>query len=282
MNNPRTIKIFLAEGEPTGIKIVELANWVGKGFVIPRNSLKEALKRKDLESPAVYFLIGKDENGEDMAYVGESESFAERILDHQRKKDFWNVAVCFISANDFLHKGNVKYLESVLFEEAKKANRIKLESGKNSNKARLSESEEADILAYAQNLKLIMSAIGYTFLQGAVSNCDNKELYYCTGKGVKAKGIYTDEGFVILNGSTISGKEAEGLSGKPLSVLRFQIFNSPKVKKIDNGDYELLEDELFSSPSYAAGFVLGNSVHGWLAWKNKEGKTLDEAKRQNS
>lgn len=280
--NPKTIKIFLAEGNPTGIKIIELVGWVGKGFIIPRNSLKNALRRKELGLPAVYFLVGKNENGEDMVYVGESENFSERILDHQRKKDFWNIVICFISANDFLHKGNVKYLESVLADELKLSDRVIVEAGKNSNKSRLSESEEVDILSYAENLKLVMSAIGFTFLKKVTEEKDNEELYYCNGKGVVATGIPTTEGFVVLKGSYISDKEVDSISGSGVSMSRFQILkHSSKAKKINDDKYELLDDIVFSSPSYAADFVLGASVNGWIFWKNKDGKTLDEIKRKS-
>ena len=281
MNTPKTIKVFLAEGDPMGIKIIELAGWVGKCFVIPRNSLKESFKRTELSAPAVYFLIGKSENGEDMVYVGESENFLERISDHQRKKDFWNTVICFVSANDFLHKGNIKYLESILADELKNAGRVNVESGKTSNRSKLSESEESDILAFAEILKLLLLSIGFTFLKKVVEEESDEEKYYCSGKGVVAEGTPTSEGFVVLKGSVISAKESEAISGSGVSVGRYQIINSDRVKKLDNGDYKLLDDEIFSSPSYAAGFVLGNSVNGWISWKNKDKKTLDEIKRKN-
>jgi len=33
----KTIKIFLIDGEPNGLKTAELSNWVGQAIVIPRN-----------------------------------------------------------------------------------------------------------------------------------------------------------------------------------------------------------------------------------------------------
>ena len=55
-----------------------------------------------------------------------------------------------------------------------------------------------------------------------------------------------------------------------------------KEKKIVNeGDKYILKVNLeFMSPSGAAGFALGGSVNGWVEWKNKEGKTLDEVIRK--
>ena len=44
--------------------------------------------------------------------------------------------------------------------------------------------------------------------------------------------------------------------------------------------FEFQEDYLFSSPSAAAAQVLARNANGWIEWKNKQGKTLDELKRK--
>ena len=36
----------------------------------------------------------------------------------------------------------------------------------------------------------------------------------------------------------------------------------------------------FNTPSGASDFVLGGSTNGWMEWKNKNGKTLDEIYRK--
>ena len=35
---PSSIRIFLAEGSPAGLRIVEKSNWIGRGVVFPRNA----------------------------------------------------------------------------------------------------------------------------------------------------------------------------------------------------------------------------------------------------
>ena len=77
----KTIKIFLVDGEPNGLKIAELSNWVGQAIVIPRNKLKDIKQRPDCNKPAVYFLVGK-ENEEALlstAYIGEAENLWNRL-----------------------------------------------------------------------------------------------------------------------------------------------------------------------------------------------------------
>ncbi|MDQ7020767.1 MAG: GIY-YIG nuclease family protein [Candidatus Dojkabacteria bacterium] len=101
MNKPKTIKIFLSDGEPTGTKIVELSNWSGVSYLIPRNRLKETLQneanKSDLNSQCIYFLIGSNEENEKSVYIGEAEEFSKRITQHNKNKDFWNLVMVFTS-----------------------------------------------------------------------------------------------------------------------------------------------------------------------------------------
>ena len=54
--SPKTIKLFLLEGDPTGVKKVQLSNWSGLAFVIPRNKLEVINKREELNKQCLYFL----------------------------------------------------------------------------------------------------------------------------------------------------------------------------------------------------------------------------------
>lgn len=280
MQQAKTIKVFLAEGKPTGLRIIELLGWTGKGYIIPRDSLKKALERDDLNSQAIYFLIGEDNKGESVVYVGESENFKNRIRHHQQNKDFWNFAICFISNDDNLNKAHVKYLEAVLAEEIRDAGRVKLEEGKSSNKSNISESEEAYIKEFAANIKLSLSALGFTFLKGPTEEEDIEEVYFCKGKGAKARGALTSEGFVLFSGSTIVGVDKETPTITPnIKEQRRLIIEQEKVEEYEDG-LILKEDILTNSPSMAGGIVLGRSNNGWIEWKDKDGKTLDENLRQ--
>jgi hypothetical protein len=46
---------------------------------------------------------------------------------------------------------------------------------------------------------------------------------------------------------------------------------------VDKVDYfEFSDDYIFSSPSTAAGMVMGRNANGLSEWKNKDGKSLKE------
>lgn len=89
-------------------------------------------------------------------------------------------------------------------------------------------------------------------------------------KPTKGQCKRTNEGFVVLAGSMIEENYTEST---PNSVRLL------KEKYIENNeiiDGILQEDKLFSSPSYAASFVLGRSINGKELWKTKEGLSLND------
>ena len=53
----RTFTIYLPDADSKGVKICDINDSIVKGISIPRNQLKEATKRKELEEPGIYFLI---------------------------------------------------------------------------------------------------------------------------------------------------------------------------------------------------------------------------------
>jgi hypothetical protein len=56
----KTIRIFLADGEPTGILLAEISNWTGKVLVAPRSQLDQLSKREEVRRTGVYLLVGPD------------------------------------------------------------------------------------------------------------------------------------------------------------------------------------------------------------------------------
>lgn len=274
---PKTIKLFLLEGDPTGAKKVQLSNWSGMAFVIPRNKLEMVNKREELGRQCLYFLIGGTSVSPEV-YVGEAEIFQKRITQHQ-SKDFWNTCIVFLAKDENLSKAHVSFLEATFIDDCKKANRAKLHNGNFPEGSKLSEEDESDMQEFKQNIKIILSTLGYTFHEIASISDRSYEKYFIKAKGLEAKGIYTSEGIIVLEGSQITKDEAPSIH-EYLHNLRAEKLQEQTV--IDKGNYfEIQQKITFSSLSTAAGFVLGRSANGWNEWKNTEGKTIDEIERKN-
>ena len=71
----KTIKIFLIDGDPNGRMSCEISNWTGKAYKIPRIKIKDCVDRNDLNTTGVYLLFGKNEDNEDLVYIGKLKMF---------------------------------------------------------------------------------------------------------------------------------------------------------------------------------------------------------------
>src|SRR5260370_15084915 len=123
----KTIRIYLVDGEPTGIRMVDLSSWTGEAFVCQRSQLASLAQRPEAKRTGVYMLVGPDPEyaGKDRGYIGEGDNVFDRLSAHDKdpSKDFWTQAVLFISKDDSLTKSPVRYLDLALIELAKTTGR---------------------------------------------------------------------------------------------------------------------------------------------------------------
>jgi hypothetical protein len=281
--SPKTIKIFLIDGEPDGLRTVELSNWVGQAVVIPRNKLKEAKNRPECNKPAVYFLIGKETEEALLptVYIGEAENLWNRLFNHDNNKDFWQVAIAFVSKDNNLTKAHVKYLESRCLTLANKAKRYELQNGADSSLPSLSEADIAEVEEFLTHLQLLLSALGYPILQEIISKEQKNSsdpLFVCKGKKASATGRMTNDGFVVYKGSTATTNFSKAVVDRNKRLIEKLIATGYVEQKI-NGFYIFIKDYVFNSPSAASDIVLGNSTSGWKKWKTESGRTLEEVYR---
>src|SRR5438105_7009691 len=94
MNNPYhgdpfTIRIFVPDGDPEGVRIVDRMNWTGKGIAFPRSKWAELRQRKEFGKAGVYVLVGYREGSSDddlpTVYVGKAtREMSSRIESHDK------------------------------------------------------------------------------------------------------------------------------------------------------------------------------------------------------
>lgn len=263
---------------------MELFNWNGKGFVIPRDRVDEALKRQELETQGIYILIGENEDGKTQIYIGETESLANRLRSHNKNKDFWEVAVCFFSKDANLNKAHVKFLEELIIKEAKEAGRVVLENGNQPQQTRLSESDESEVLIFAENIKLILATIGYTFLKKTEEyEKSDPDIYICEGPDAFAKGRYTTEGMVVLKDSLVRKEFVDSVPNPhPLRNKQAELISQGILVEVNPAQLKFTQDYVFGSPSTAGAMVKARHTNGWTNWKREsDGKTLDGVYRHD-
>ena len=185
----RKITLFLIDGDPNGRIMCELSNWSGKAYKIPRNYVRLSDDREDLNNTGIYMLFGKNDNGDNLAYIGEAENIKQRLLQHLASKEFWNESIVFISKDNNLNKAHIKYLESRLYDLAKEADRYLLENSSKPTKSKISEPDQAEMEEFIDNLKLLVNTLGhkiYESLLGKVENDSVDEVFQINQKGLIA------------------------------------------------------------------------------------------------
>ncbi len=59
MADPYTIRIFVPDGNPEGLRIIDRMNWTGLGIAFPREDWPKVKQRTEFGRPGVYILIGR-------------------------------------------------------------------------------------------------------------------------------------------------------------------------------------------------------------------------------
>lgn len=163
MAEPFTIKVFVPDGDPSGVKIVERMNWTGVGVAFPRSEWPRLKQRPEFSRAGVYVLIGAAEGTDDdrpTAYVGQGEEIGKRLESHFLEKDFWDWGYAFVSTGSPLNRAHITWLEHSLIQRAQRANRCHLDNGTQPKEPGLSESERADTDGFLRELTRILPLLG--------------------------------------------------------------------------------------------------------------------------
>lgn len=281
MNKPTpfSLRIFVADGDPDGLRLVERSNWIGKATIFPRALYPKVRDREEFQQTGVYLLIGPREQGDgDMLYIGEGDPVRPRIEQHYAKKDFWTRAVFFVAGPGQLNKAHVQYLESQLIERAAAAKRMPLENGNMPAEPSLSEADRADMDVFLGNILGMLPVLGiHAFEQSHQTGLTGATLLKCQGKGIAATGHDTPQGFVVRSGSFASKESVPSLKQHFPKVcdLRDELVKNA-VLTASGSMLRFTQDYTFSSPSMASSVVLGRPSNGRTEWKDPTGKTLKQ------
>lgn len=277
--NGKTIRIYLAQGEPNGVMTAEIINWTGKVIVAPRSRLSELARRGEAKRAGVYVLTGDDPDtlSRKKVYVGESDNVFSRLVQHEgdESKDFWTDTALILSKDENLTKSHIRYLESRMIQMISNARRASLANGTNPDLRALPESDVADMEFFLTQVQMLMPVLGFSFTQppptqaseaisvtgGAkVNDQETSVEFYMNPVGTKATAQEINGEFVVLKGSTARKENVAGVTYKP---LRDQLIQDEKLVSDEHSDFFVfVEDVSFSSPSAAAAVVYGGNQNG--------------------
>lgn len=284
MSQGKSIKLFLADGTPGGIITAEIINWTGHVISAPRSRLAELLARPEAARPGLYVLVGEALDGSGpQAYIGETENLGERLKAHAKPespdgkggKDFWDKAYVISSKDANLTKGHLRFVESRLISQALAAHRIPLENqkGTQSEYGVLPEADQADMLYFIEQIKLVLPVLGLDLLRetnalaaGQPQQAVPRFELHAPKLGIAAQALEQDDEFVVLRGSLARSTWSLQQEGSGYQKLHQQL---QRQGVLVAADAELLQfscDYAFSSPSAASAVVLGRSDNGRKSW----------------
>ncbi|MCT4389264.1 GIY-YIG nuclease family protein [Leuconostoc falkenbergense] len=294
MTRSKTIQLYLIDGVPKGRIKCTLANWTGIAYKIPRIELDKAKSIDYLKQSGVYFLFStSDETQENIVYIGQAgnrkngEGILNRLQEHKRNpdKDYWTEAVAFTTTNNAFGPTEISYLENQFTNLARDSKRYIVKNSNEPNLGHVTEEKESELEEFIDYTKIVIGSLGYRVFEPLIVDDSPSEfiepsskellLYFKqksrkSKKSIEASAKQTSEGIVLLKGSHIEIIDSTSIPEK----IR-------KMRQKDNLviDGILQENTLFTSPTYAAAFVIGGHINGKNAWKDEHGRSLNEIEK---
>lgn len=153
-----TIRIFVPNGDPEGLRIIDRLDWTGCGFAFQRGNWPDLKGRPELAGPGVYVLVGASEKSADLpaVYIGQAGKLEIRIEQHYKQNDFWNWAVAFVTPQGQLNQAHTMWLEHALVQKARAAKRCILENSTSPNEPALSVQDRAYMRSFLREILQIL------------------------------------------------------------------------------------------------------------------------------
>ncbi len=266
-------------GDPDGLRIIDQPNWSGVGVAFPRGAYRDVSKRSEFERTGIYILVGSSAEYGPLPtlYIGQSDKISSRLDAHHKAKDFWDWAVFFVSKDNALNVASAQYIESRLISRALDAKRCNLDNGNSPVGPNLADADAADAEGFMAHILRVLPLIGISAFEEKEQKTQVRERIILTcmakKKGITATGYVQAGGFVVCKDSLADPEEKSGMHDYMRAIRRELL---EKEILVSHGSlYRFTQDYDLSSPSTAAGVVLGRAANGRTEWiDTKSKKTL--------
>ena len=271
----KNVVTYYLDGNPNGVRRCRIEGSVVEALVIPREAVKDAKTlANELPKHGIYFLI-EDKEGIDLPkmYAGQTTNGIGRLYDHKANKEFWTLAVMFLSKDEHFRLDIISALESLAIKGIVESERYDSDN-KVDPKFKISIYQQQVVENYFADIKFLMAALGW--------NIDKKPLgdkgeWQTKRNGIVAYGRYAEGRFDVLPGSRIDMEKPVNL--EKYNEQRKSLLQSKQIIKDKQGRFILKKIVSFKTPSGASDFVLGGSTNGWAEWRNANGEPLDILRR---
>ena len=254
-------------------------------YVIPYEDALKVSKDNLSGRYAFYILLGKGPIGGQQVYVGRTNDFYIRVLDHKHKKSWWNLALVFVSKSNDIYDSEVQYLEHLGW---KSANESSLCVVKNTNPIKepgISEEKKMEMKEFFDDIVFLTRFYGCHVFDKTKNIWQEMGVYEYFFVEIKNRGIKgivqywsKDHKYLLIEGSTISLTDSS--CSKKAKEVRQSLINNPEYCKKEKDFVRLIQSTNIpvksGRPSFIAEIITGTAMQGTTALVNNDGKTFAE------
>ena len=277
MDFKKTISVFFCDADLSKRVKASISGSYALTYKIPKSCISLCNDKPELNNSGIYFLIGKDQNGTDWFYVGQADirknnkGIINRAIEPHPTISFWQTMIVVTTKDNSLDSAKISYLENRFYNLAKEAYRYQIANGNEPSLGNPSEEMAAEMDEFISHVLMMVFAMGYKIFESTekiVEETPKDEIVTYSYLGLVAKGIVTDDGFLLLKGSQLRDIKEKQASIKP-AILKLREIHKDKIK-----NNVLIKDIQLNSTSQAAKFCILSSVSGNNSWKDSKGNYL--------
>lgn len=159
-----TIRIFVPDGDPDGVRIIDRMASTGLAISFPRARWPHIKSRPEFSRAGIYILSGYANEDTDLPtlYIGQGDGVLDRIDSHYQTKDFWDWGFAFVtkSTDSGFNRAHITWLEHMLITRARQADRSRLDNGNTPGEPTLSEADKADTRLFLREILQVLPLVG--------------------------------------------------------------------------------------------------------------------------
>lgn len=260
-------------------------------FVMPYEKASEISKTYLQGKYAFYILLGQTKLNGREAYIGQTNDFATRVVDHKLKKQWWDTALVFVSKAEEIYKTEIEYLEYLGWKTAVKAKQYTIANTKPIKEPGISDDKKNDMEQFFEDIMFLTEFYGcevFVKKTNPLQDMGVFEIFQLEVKkrDIKARIQYIPQSnkYILMEGSTISAIESS--CSKRAKEIRKLLIENPEYTKREGNVIKILQNTNIpvesGKPSTPASVITGTSMQGTTAFKNKDGKTFADLYQKNA
>lgn len=282
---PRSIVIFLLDGDPEGIRTAHIPLSTVRAVAFGINQIaRAATEFPETCRPGVYLRLGENDDGKKTAYVGQSEDVNQRLKYWAATEpDTWTDAIAFVVKDDGVTTAHAQFIEAELIQAAKANPAWAVDDNKqtpSSDNKHLPRPDKYTMEAFIEQVKTLSGALGCDLFktQGTKSEQSPPPEDKATTAGPDTEFRMASANYdatAIVSATTghmwIQPKsriKSEPTAAMPKGVRELRkTLLADGVLKHEADTVTFTKAWEFSSPSAAACMVTGTATAGTKSWK---------------